>query len=154
AAMADTSRPVFVFVPGAWHLPEAFDAIRGLMAQRGLETEAVTLTSVGAEPPTKGLHSDIAHVHSVLQRLADEGRQIVVIVHSYGGLVGAGAVEGLEYARRAQNGQKGGVIMLVYMTAFVVPKGKSLKDMLGGQWLPWMKFNVRSSTPTASASRH
>lgn len=70
-----------------------------------------------------------------------------MVAHAYGGLVGSGAVQGLEYTRRAQSGEKGsggggGVIMLVYMTAFVVPKGSTLRDRLGGQWLSWMKFDV------------
>lgn len=144
----NTERPTIVFIPGAWHLPEAFDTVRALLSQRGYASEAIALPSIGAEPPTKSLNDDIEHVHAVLKRLADdEGRQIVVVCHSYGGLVGAGAVKGVEFVRRAktpreEDGKKGGVIMLVYMAAFVVPRGKSLKDMLGGEWLPWMRFDV------------
>lgn len=140
--MANDERPIFIFIPGAWHMPEAFDTIRELMSKRELDSEAVALPSVGAEPPIKGLNDDISHVRSAIARLADQGRQIVLVVHSYGGMVGPGAVQGLEYAQRAQSGQKGGVIMFVYMAAFVAPKGNSLYDMLGRQWLPWMKLNV------------
>lgn len=69
----------------------------------------------------------------------------MVVNHSYGGLVGAGAVEGLGYAQRSQAGLPGGVIMVVWMTAFVALKGQSLFDKLGGNWLPWMLFKVRVS---------
>lgn len=58
--------------------------------------------------------------------------------------MGSCAVKGLGAVQRAKAGKAGGVIMLVYMAAFVVPKGKSLKDMLGGEFLPWMKFDVCS----------
>lgn len=64
--------------------------------------------SVGAEPPNKGLSDDTAAVRVVLERLADEGHMIVLVVHSYGGLVGSNAVEGLGYKQRADEDKKGG----------------------------------------------
>ncbi|KAI9736599.1 MAG: hypothetical protein M1834_000803 [Cirrosporium novae-zelandiae] len=134
-------KPHIVFVPGAWHLPYAFDTVRKLLAEDGYLSEVPAFPSVGAEPPTKTLNDDIHHVHEVLERLANQGKKIIVVVHSYGGLVGASAVKGLELSQRVKQGKDGSVIMLVYMSAFVVPKGSSLKDMLGGKWLPWMKFN-------------
>ena len=142
--MAANDSPVYVFVPGAWHTPDTFDGIRALLSKRGLESVAVALPSVGAAEPTKsGLHADIAHTKSVLQSLADLGRQIVVVTHSYGGMVGAGAVEHLGYTQRSKAGQSGGVIMVVWLAAFVTPKGKSVIEMLGGNWLPWMLLSVR-----------
>ncbi|KAI9726852.1 MAG: hypothetical protein M1834_001486 [Cirrosporium novae-zelandiae] len=134
-------KPTVVFVPGAWHLPEGFDQARTILTKNNYPSVAPALPSVDAEPPTKTLNDDIDYFHKVLADLADQGKQLIVIPHSYGGLVGAGAVKGLGYAERAKAGKKGGVIMLMYMSAFVVPKGKSLKDMLGGQFLPWMKFD-------------
>jgi hypothetical protein len=141
--MAVAEKPIFVFVPGAWHTPDVFDGIRALLATRGYESEAVATLSVGATPPDKGLHDDIAYTHAILKGLADNGKQIVVVTHSYGGIVGAGAVERLGYAQRSSAGLQGGVIMVVWMAAFVAPKGKSIKNMLGGTWLPWMLFKVR-----------
>lgn len=146
-----TKKTAFVFVPGAWHAPDTFDGVRSLLSTRGYESHAVALDSVGAVTPDKGLHNDIALTQKLLRKLADDGKEIVVVVHSYGGLVGAGAVEGLGYAQRSAVGLEGGVIMLVYMTAFVAPKGKSLKDLLGGTWLPWMKFNVYLCSKKPSA---
>ncbi|KAJ9314200.1 hypothetical protein DTO271D3_5429 [Paecilomyces variotii] len=137
--MAHNEKPVFVFIPGACHMPEVFNPLRQLMSQQELDSEAVALPSVGAEPPNKSLTDDVSHVRSVLQQLAEEGRLLVVVAHSYGGLVGAGAVQGLEYVQRSQSGQTGGVIMLVYMTALVAPSGNSLYNMIGGKWFPWIK---------------
>jgi hypothetical protein len=141
--MAVKNTPIYVFVPGAWHTPDTFDGIRALLSKRGHDSEAIALPSVGAVEPTKsGLHVDIAHTNGVLRALADQGHQIIVVTHSYGGMVGAGAVEGLGYAQRSKAGQLGGVIMVVWLAAFVTPKGKSVIDMLGGNWLPWMLLSV------------
>lgn len=138
--------PVFVFVPGAWHTADSFDVVRDLMHKRGLATEAVSTPSVGAFPPDKGLHADIEHTHAVVKEMVEAGRQIVLVNHSYGGMVGAGAVEGLGYAQRCKAGLPGGVIMVVWMAAFVTPKGKTLMDMLGGNHAPWMVIKVSGSS--------
>ncbi|OJJ07534.1 hypothetical protein ASPVEDRAFT_46825 [Aspergillus versicolor CBS 583.65] len=135
-----TEQPIFVFVPGGWHTPDTFDTLRNLMAQQGLESEAIATPSVGASPPVTGLHTDINYTKDILRGLVDKGRQVVVVGHSYGGIVGGSAVEGLGYAQRSKQGLSGGVIMVVWLTAFVAPKGKSLLDLLGGSWLPWMQF--------------
>ncbi|KAK1689606.1 Alpha/beta hydrolase fold-1 [Colletotrichum godetiae] len=145
-----TTKPTFVLAPGAWHKETCYSPAQELLEARGYPVEAVEYPSVGAEPPTKGLTDDANAVRAVLQRLADEGKEIVLVVHSYGGLVGANAVEGLGYKQRAKEGKKGGVITFVYLTAFVVPKGKCIREMLGGQFLPWMKFEgnyVYAQTP-------
>ncbi|EUC34081.1 hypothetical protein COCCADRAFT_25762 [Bipolaris zeicola 26-R-13] len=135
------SKPTIVFIPGAWSTPDCFDITREKLHQCGWETEAVAHPSVGAEPPNKGLADDAAALRSTLQRLADDGKDIVLLVHSYGGLVGQNAVEGLGYKQRQAMGKKGGVIILVYLADFVAPKGATIKAMLGGQFLPWMKFD-------------
>ncbi|KAJ5495524.1 hypothetical protein N7539_000640 [Penicillium diatomitis] len=131
--------PIFVFVPGAWHSPDTFEMVRAVLSQRGHESQAVALPSVGAsEPFQTGLFADIVHVHKHLRALVEQGRKIVLVMHSYGGMVGSGAVEGLSYLQGRRNHEHGGVIMAVWLSAFVTPAGKSLLEMIGGQWLPWM----------------
>lgn len=135
-----TGQPVFVLAPGAWHTPDCFRLVQDGLHAKGYETRAVAYPSVGAEPPTKGLFDDAAAVRAEIQALADQGRQVVLAVHSYGGLVGAEAVRGLGYAQRRAEGKQGGVTLLVYLSAFVTPKGMSIIKMLGGKPLPWMDF--------------
>ncbi|KAJ2904776.1 hypothetical protein MKZ38_007132 [Zalerion maritima] len=133
-------KPTIVFAPGAWHTPDCFDIVREQLHSQGWETEAVTYPSVGAEPPTQGLQGDADAVREVVAKLADEGKKVVLAVHSYGGLVGAEASKGLGFQQRKREGKDGGITMLVYLAAFVTPVGKSIKMMLGGQFLPWMNF--------------
>ncbi|EMD85837.1 hypothetical protein COCC4DRAFT_170513 [Bipolaris maydis ATCC 48331] len=135
------SKPTIVFAPGAWHTPDCYDTTRDQLHQRGWETEAVAYPSVGAEPPNKGLADDAMALRSTLERLANECKEIVLVVHSYGGLVGQNALPGLGYKQRQAAGKQGGVIMFVYLAAFVAPKGATIKAMLGGQFLPWMQFD-------------
>ncbi|CAF3469606.1 hypothetical protein SNK03_006364 [Fusarium graminearum] len=146
-----SSKPTIVLATGAWHFSSCYDDLRKELHNRGWKTDTVDYPSVGAEPPTKGLDEDAAALRSVLQRLADDGEQIVLVVHSYGGLVGANAVKGLGYRQRREQGLPGGVIMYVYMAAFVAPVGTCIKQMLGGEYLPWMMVdggNIRVENPT------
>ncbi|CBF87084.1 alpha/beta hydrolase [Aspergillus nidulans FGSC A4] len=137
--------PIFVFIPGAWHTPDTFDRLRSLMADQGLESIAIANHSLSTQHsnsahPISGLHLDIKHTKAALQKLVNHGREVVVVMHSYGGAVGASAMEGLGYAQRLKAGLRGGVIMAVWMTAFVARKGQSMLDLLGGNWESWMRF--------------
>lgn len=134
--------PTIVFVPGSWHTSACFGPVRDALHSRGWKTEAVDNPTVGAEPPVKRLDDDANALRAVLERLAEQGDQIVLVVHSYGGMVGANAAKGLGYRQRQQQGLPGGIVMFMYMAAFVAPLGKSVKDMLGGGPLSWMNIQV------------
>lgn len=137
-----TSKPVIVFAPGAWHSASCYDKIRNSLRTDGWETEAVEYPSVGAEPPTKHMAEDAAAIRAVLIPLVEQGKEIILVVHSYGGVPGASAIQGLGWKQRAKEGKTGGISILVYLAAFVTPKGKTPKDLLGGEFLPWMSFDV------------
>ena len=53
-----------------------------------------------------------------------------MVSHSYGGMVGAGPVEGLGYAQRSKASQPGGVILVVWLAAFVGTKDKGASLLL------------------------
>ncbi|CZS94156.1 related to signal peptide protein [Rhynchosporium agropyri] len=142
-----TEQPTIFFVPGAWHGPEGFSAVRELLKPLGYPTESIAHPSIGAEPPNKTLGDDAAHTRAAIEKLVDAGKKVVVVLHSYGGVVGSCAVEDLGFKERKAAGKEGGVVNLVYMCAFALPKGVSLLDALGGNPLPWMKFKGDYVTP-------
>jgi pimeloyl-ACP methyl ester carboxylesterase len=148
AAAVDCSNtpPTVVFSPGAFLSPDIFNDVRTLLEGQGLPSLAVGHPSIGAEPPNKTLADDTAHLRGVLEGLVSEGKDIVVVAHSYGGIVASGAVQGLGAAQRASTSALAGVVMLLYITAFVVPLGMTMLDMMGGSYPPWMKFNVSAAS--------
>ncbi|KAK8066780.1 hypothetical protein PG997_013527 [Apiospora hydei] len=122
------SKPVIVIVPGAWQKPVAFEGLVQRLQTAGFEAIHVPLPTVGGtDLPLAGLAEDVAAVQAVLQKLAGEGKKALVVGHSAGGLVGSNAVAGQD-----------NVVGLIYLSAFMIPKGKALLDMLGGNPLPWM----------------
>ncbi|KAH8788139.1 Alpha/beta hydrolase fold-1 [Diaporthe sp. PMI_573] len=133
------AKQTIIIVPGAWQKPSAFANIVKLLQDAGYPTVHVPLPTVGGtELPLAGLSDDVNAVRKVLIPIVEDGKEVVVIGHSAGGISMSGAVEGYDTASRKAAGKAGGVVRCIFMTAFVLPKGQSLLGMLGGQPLPWM----------------
>ncbi|KAJ9617091.1 hypothetical protein H2200_000812 [Cladophialophora chaetospira] len=146
-----SSKPVIVFVPGAWHSPDGFHLVVPELQAAGYETRGVTLASVGASTPLKDFQPDVKAIQDVLKPLVDEGKDIVLVVHSYGGVIGNEAVQGFAKSEREKEGKKGGVSHIYFCCAFALPEGVSLMDALNGKDLPWWQFNdARDSVTPAT----
>lgn len=138
------SKPTIVIVPGAWQLATTYEPFAALLRKSGFDSQVVALPSTGGTKlPLAGLPEDIAAIRAVLTPLVDAGKAVVLLTHSAGGVSGSAALKGLDVRTREAAGLgAGGVVRLIFMTAFMVPKGSSLMDMLGGQPLPWMVVEV------------
>lgn len=125
--------PTVVLVPGAWHQPSCMHQLQDELTSRGLNAITVAHPSIGnTAHPLKTLVDDRASLHAVIVELADNGHYVTVVAHSYGGAVTSGASEGLGVAERRAAGKPGGIVMIVYLAAFVVPKGQTLLGYFGG----------------------
>ncbi|CAI7665833.1 unnamed protein product [Penicillium manginii] len=131
-------KPTFVFSLGAWVVPSVFDATRSHLESLGFSTACPAHPSIGAEPPSMTLEDDVQSLRGVLTAYVDEGRDVIVVAHSYGGVVASSAVEGLTKTARTAD-ESGGVTKVIYLAAFALDKGQSLLGILGGNYLPWMK---------------
>ncbi|PVH77842.1 alpha/beta-hydrolase [Cadophora sp. DSE1049] len=146
-----SSKPTIVIAPGAWQLAIGFSRFASQLRNAGYDTEIVSYPSVGGTgSPLPGLAEDVAATREVLSKLLEERKEVLLLCHSYGGVVGSCAVEGFSTVETEKEGKSGGVKLVVYMSAFMIPKGKSLLDMLGGQPLPWMNAQGEKTTAVAS----
>lgn len=114
--------PTIVFTPSAWHGIWVYDTVRASLESLGYPTVAVALPSVGNTNSSVGVTEDAAALSAELATLTDAGKDVVMISHSYGGVVASTAVEGYGYTSRSAAGLDGGVVMLVYMAAFAGKK--------------------------------
>ena len=73
----------------------------------------------------------------VLELIDNESQDIVILAHSYGGVVTGGAVTGLSTTARSSEGKKGGVLGLIYMAAIICPERKSMIDIQGRPYPDW-----------------
>lgn len=134
------TKPVIVLVPGAWHPPAAFDPVTKLLDAAGYETKGVTLASVGAAEPLTDFQPDVDAIQAVIKPVVDEGKDVLLVVHSYGGMVGSEAVRGLDKASREKEDKKGGISHMYFCCAFALPEGVSLMNALQDKPLPWFKI--------------
>ena len=116
------SSPTLLLVPGAWHGPWVWDALRAQLGDVPVET--VALRSVGDDPATLGDLYDDARV--VREAAAAIDGPVVVCAHSYGGAVASQGLAGLPQVKR-----------IVYLAAFMLDAGESLLAAAGGTPPPW-----------------
>lgn len=119
-----TSTTTFVMVPGAWHPASALDPVAKPLRADGYTVSGVDLPSCGAEPPLGGFGPDVDAISRAIAAEADAGKDVVVFMHSYGGVVGTQACRGLGKREREAAGKKGGVVRLVYCCAFLLGDGE------------------------------
>lgn len=90
--------PTLVFIPGAWHRATCYDLIIDLLQEKhGIKCTAVTLPSTTGDP-SKTLKDDLDAARKAVSDETNSGRDVVVIAHSYGGLVGNSVIKG--FARK------------------------------------------------------
>lgn len=131
--------PTILFVPGFWEGPTVFGAVTSLLATDGFKTETAVLPSTGTTSPgNPGMKDDIAAVRKHLQGLISQGEDVVLVLHSAGGFLGSEAMEGL--SKKMRDGEKGGVIGIVFLSGAVFPEGYE------HQPLPFAVIDVRSFT--------
>ncbi|KAF7587688.1 hypothetical protein BBP40_006874 [Aspergillus hancockii] len=128
--IAATTRPTILVIHGAWHYPEFYAPFCKELEQLGCEVICPRLPTCNNDaPPTKKLADDAALIRQTAQSLLDSGKTVIAVMHSYGGVVGTEALQGLALKR------------LIYMTAFVPSSGKSLAGMFGGRLPPFIKID-------------
>lgn len=134
------STPTFVIVPGAWHPASIYEDFTSQLQQAGYETVVATYPSCNSQDPkTATCEEDTKAVRQQCMSLIEEqSKDLVLVCHSYGGMPAGGAAFGLSKKDRLGEGKEGGVIGLVYMSAFVVPEGTSLLAFIGGKHAPYL----------------
>lgn len=112
----------FVLVHGGWHGGWCWDGVARILRGEGHEVFAPTLTGLGDLTHMLDPKIDLeTHVEDVLGVLGGPDlRGVVLVGHSYGGMVVAGAAD-----RAADR-----VAHLVFLDAFVPGDGESLFDLL------------------------
>lgn len=138
--MESKSKPVIILIHGAWHSPDTWAKVKARLEAAGFEVYTPRLpTAVGPEPSNHSWRADVAAVHDVVIPLFRQGREAVIVGHSYGGIVATVAVEGQSVAERESRGLRGGFGAIVYICAFALAqRGQCLALVLGGRYPEWI----------------
>ncbi len=118
--------PTLVLVHGAWHGGWCWRRVWPLLAAQGLTAHAVTLTGVGERAHLlSGQIRLSTHIQDVLGLIdAHELRRVLLVGHSYGGLVITGVADALR-ARSLTSQGSATVSGMVYVDAVTPHPGES-----------------------------
>ena len=116
--------------------PNVYDTVVNAITANGIEMRALHSPTVGVSPregregvpPT--MYDDATFMAQEVDKLADQGKNVILIAHSYGGVPASQCIEGRSIAARQKQGKKGGILRLGYMTALIPELGKSAADVL------------------------
>ena len=122
----------FVLVHGSFHGGWCWQKVARLLRQAGHEVYTPTLTGLGERShlatPQTGLE---LHVQDILQVLEYEDlRNVVLVGHSYAGLVMAGVAERIPQR----------LARLIYLDAFIPHDGQSAFDLMPGIKEQWARM--------------
>lgn len=143
-----TAKPAIVLIPGAWHGSIHFRPLTSRLESAGYEVHALDLPSTSDNPVNDSWKLDIAMIRDTVEQLAEQGQDVVLVMHSRGGLPGGDAAEGMSKADRAKGGKQGGIVRLLYICSFAAPEGMSLFEATGGRPAEWIEFDGDLIRPT------
>lgn len=131
------SKPSIILVPGAATLPEFYDNVTLPVAAAGYEIKTLHLGSAGLrggegrDSPPGTMYEDAALIANEVSALADQGKDVVIFAHSYGGIPSSQSTKGLSKKERQEQGKPGGVVQLAYLTALVPALGATGMEISG-----------------------
>ncbi|KAJ5623735.1 hypothetical protein N7510_000044 [Penicillium lagena] len=135
--------PSLIFVPGSWHKPKCYDPIIKLL-QPNLKCIAITLPSTSGSPAAS-FKDDLDATRSVISSETSAGRNVIVVAHSYGGMVGNSAVKGFTRNSKDQGqSSKGYVIGIVLIASGYTLTGLAFMDPFFGHPPPSWRVNSDS----------
>ena len=90
------------------------------------------------------MRDDADHIRSLLDNLLRKGQEVLVVAHSYGGVVATQAVLPCHSRRaRSVSGLEGGVVRILFVAGFMLVPGQSLTTALSGGSMPtWTPLEV------------
>ena len=139
--MGNSPKPTILMIPGSWLSPSTYQPLLDILEKADFPTMYSRLTSLNPpDPSTTSITADAAAIRekALLPLIEDQGKEVLLVMHSYGGLPGGAAAVGLGVKERRRQGKKGGVLGLILITAFVIPENTTMADGLGGQLPDWL----------------
>ncbi|KAF5009092.1 hypothetical protein FDECE_4644 [Fusarium decemcellulare] len=133
----DKPKPVILLVHGAWHRPLHYRSLIHDLQGEGFTVLAPPLASSGYDDSVDGktYHDDVKRIHDAVLPLLDQGRVVIGVGHSYGGVPLAASIQGHTVADRAKKGLKGGIASAVFISPTpVIQTGISMYESAGRQY--------------------
>lgn len=154
AAGIMSQKTSFVLVPGAWHRAETWDKVTSIIEAKGYTCISVTLPSTTGDPAA-GLGDDVETVQKAIRSQTTQGRDVVLVVHSYGGLIGSSSIKGFARTHHdssvSSSTSSGHVIGMAMMATGFAITGKTFLEGTGGKPPPFWIADTEAGFATLVA---
>lgn len=150
-----SSKPAIVLAPGSFCKTSFYAQFVYLLHEAGYDRiEIVRMPSLGDRSPLPAATADddADYIRQIITEVSNEGYDVLLLAHSYGGIPATLAVKGVTKKEREAQGLKGGVRRLLYTTA-VVPDldgdlGSVMSAGTGAPPVSTIQMDVRSVLST------
>ncbi|KAK4229300.1 Alpha/Beta hydrolase protein [Podospora fimiseda] len=134
-----SEKPTILFSHGAWHPPHLYQPLKDALAKKGYTLIVPALATMGTKAIGVGWDADVDVLLNEAVPLFEQGKEVVLVGHSYGGIPATIATRDNGIAERAAAGLKGGFKHVVFLAAFALPQAglSNLTAVPGEQWMPW-----------------
>lgn len=123
-----------VIVPGSFSSSKLYDVMVDPLRAKGYTVHVLDPPcypeSYKKGTPSPSMYDDAAFVNAFVTKLADQGKDIVLMAHSYGGVPTSQSLKGVTKKERAEQGKKGGVVRAAYITSIVPKIGENLATVI------------------------
>lgn len=132
------SNTAIILVPGSFSPPSFYTFVSKTLQEHGFyHVSSVGLLS--ACPPDELRHppaqmsDDALYIREVIEHHITKGRDVVLVMNSYGGFPGTQAIQGLRSGieSSAPAGREGKVLGMIYLSSFLPRKGDSIRSLMG-----------------------
>lgn len=123
-------KTTLLLLHGSWHSSETWQRLTPLLDAKGYKTIAPQVCFCGTQEPLTSIAPCISQIQDVIATETGSGRNVIMVNHSFGGVVGCSAVNGFTAKHPSQLTSTGKVIGIIQMCALTVPTGVSLLEFL------------------------
>ena len=124
--------PTLIFIHGAWHTPECWTEVISALEKQGHRCLAPDVEFSGTDQPVPSMAGSIKQIQGLISAEADAGNDVILVNHSFGGLVGCSSVKGFtaKDPSKLSSTAKGKVVGIIQLCAFLAPANISLYDIV------------------------
>lgn len=138
-------KPVFVLAHGAWHPAWLYAPLKEALAKLGYALIVPPLPTMGTDAKDIAWDADVEKILQATGPLFAQGRKVILIGHSYGGIPACIATRGRGVSERQARGLEGGFLHIAFLCAFAMPsKGISQVDLMQNNLPPWQEHVIES----------
>ncbi len=131
-------KPTILLVHGALHDQGTWSLVTPKLSAFSYPNVTISLRTSKPSVPDLTPHDDVVAIHDVMLPLLDEGKEVVIIAHSYGAVPGLMSIEDNSIIERKEKGLKGGVKSIMFISSVLISeKGKTCAEThydVGSNW--------------------